>query len=184
MQIIIKGRGQGKTTDLINLSYERGGYIITATHKDAYRIAQQAKDMGLHILFPMTYREAAMHSLPSNIREVYVDDLDRILPGLFSMKIEAITMTANNTAIVTDAEVPEGIRTVGYSGKVLREMRHKRDETLVRASKGIGMSVSFLSELERDNAYPSIPQLSLLAKYYKCQFTIGAVGYDRIEYGE
>lgn len=180
MRIIIKGRRQGKTTDLINLSHERGGYIITATHRDAYRIAQQAKDMGLHILFPMTMQEAARHSHPSNIREVYVDDLDRILPGLFGMKIEALTMTANNAAIVTGAEIPDGTKTFVYSGKVLREMRHKREETLARASSGIGISVSFLSELERDNAYPSVPQLSLLAKYYRCQFTIGAVGYDRM----
>lgn len=55
IEIICKGRGQGKTRDLILESARTGTPILTA-HDSRY-IVQQANDMGIKIKQPMSRRE-------------------------------------------------------------------------------------------------------------------------------
>lgn len=52
-------------------------------------------------------------------------------------------------------------------GETLRRLRKNRKLTLVKASKGIGLSVSFLSYLEREKTRPSQESLEKLAEYYR-----------------
>ena len=54
MKLVLAPRGGGKTTELIKMSHERGGYIVCTNHREAYRIAKEAEAMGLNIHFPIT----------------------------------------------------------------------------------------------------------------------------------
>lgn len=51
--------------------------------------------------------------------------------------------------------------------KILKEARNKKDETLDRVSKIVGISTSYIHDLENGNALrPKIAVLSILADYY------------------
>ena len=57
MKVIYKGRGQGKTYDMVKLASENKGYILCRTVQQAQHIYELSKDMGLSIHFPITYSE-------------------------------------------------------------------------------------------------------------------------------
>lgn len=57
MKIIMRGRRNGKTTELIKMSAENGGYIVCRSHNAASMIKKQSKEMGLKIPYPITYAE-------------------------------------------------------------------------------------------------------------------------------
>jgi len=93
MEIIIKPRGGGKTTELIKMAHERGGYIVCRNFTEAQRIYDEARKMELYILFPLAYNEfidSAYHG--SNVREFYIDDAQVLLQQLTAVNIKAITL--------------------------------------------------------------------------------------------
>lgn len=49
----------------------------------------------------------------------------------------------------------------------LKEIRQKRGVTLLQVSEGVKLSVSYLSDLERGRARPSLDTLEKLAEYYE-----------------
>ena len=52
-------------------------------------------------------------------------------------------------------------------GAKLRELRNTRRSTLAEVSKVTGLSVSFLSDVERERTKPSLDTLEKLASYYQ-----------------
>lgn len=52
-------------------------------------------------------------------------------------------------------------------GEQLRRLRKASRYTLLQVSEQTGLSVSFLSDIERGNARPSLDTLEKLAKYYQ-----------------
>jgi len=87
MKVICKGRGEGKTTDLIKLSAETGVPILRAGN--IWYVTDLAEEMGLSIPKPMSIREAK-ETRPDR---VYIDDVDHVLRWLLGTDVEACTLT-------------------------------------------------------------------------------------------
>lgn len=96
MEIILKNRGGGKTAELIRRSAKSGLYILTKDYARSRAVAEQARDMGINIPFPVTVADY-MHSDGFNgsfINKIYIDDADDILQAIFCrVQIEAATIT-------------------------------------------------------------------------------------------
>lgn len=100
MEIIVGGRRTGKTTQLIRMAAEaevkgEKSYIVCEGTQSAYRIAQQAREMGLYIRHPLTYDEFALgHSKGGNIKNFYVDNVD-MLVRMFGRDVPIAAITVN-----------------------------------------------------------------------------------------
>lgn len=94
MKIISKGRRSGKTTELIRMCAERGGYIVCRSHNAASMIKKQSKEMGLKIPYPMTYAELLHKSYyAQGVQKLYIDDVDELLRTITrGVEVEAITI--------------------------------------------------------------------------------------------
>ena len=96
MKIIYKGRGQGKTAELIKHSAETGTYIVVPSRNHALNIVKQAQEMGYdNIPFPITIDEVLRHGFRGTyIKKVLVDDVDLIIKYLLkSVECETMTLT-------------------------------------------------------------------------------------------
>lgn len=96
MELIIRGRGNGKTTELIKRSAATQTYILTVNKQRARAVFLQAREMGLDIPYPVTIDEYfSTHGFAGSfIKSVYVDDADEVLKRTFyRVNIEAVTMT-------------------------------------------------------------------------------------------
>ena len=93
--IIIGGRGSGKTTKLIRMSAENNIYIVCLDRRRALNIAAMAREMGLTIPFPITVEELPITRKSSWFTEVYVDDADQVLERLIGVRVSNITLEGN-----------------------------------------------------------------------------------------
>lgn len=96
MELIIRGRGNGKTVELIKRSAATQTYILTANKQRAHAVFWQAREMGLNIPYPVTIDDYfSTHGFTGSfIKSVYVDDADEVLKRIFyRVNIEAVTMT-------------------------------------------------------------------------------------------
>lgn len=94
MNIIIKGRRAGKTTDLIKLSAETGQYILVADFERARSVADLARKLKLKIPYPVTILEAQKYGFQDTfIRTILVDDADDVLQRILGVQIAAMTLT-------------------------------------------------------------------------------------------
>ena len=55
MHVLVGERQTGKTTALIKIAHENGGYIVCRTKHMCGEIADMARKMEMHIAFPLTY---------------------------------------------------------------------------------------------------------------------------------
>lgn len=90
MQLIIKNRANGKTTDLIIMSAFKKIPIVCA-HPEY--IVRKAKEMKLKIPPPISFYEidrnrAALHG----IHEVLIDEMDWFLQAVFGIKCNCATI--------------------------------------------------------------------------------------------
>ena len=100
MRLVIKGRGQGKTTELIHTSEMTGYPIITHNQYEKSRIVELAREINCIIPEPFTITELRCpewrrgRNYP---KEVLVDDVERILEEVLneylSAKVIGATMT-------------------------------------------------------------------------------------------
>ena len=98
MNVVIGERCSGKTTRLIERSAKEGIYILVANKEMARCVADQAKDMGLEIPYPVTVGEYLRGNKfqGSSIRRdgLLIDDLDMVLDLLFrGIPIREVTLT-------------------------------------------------------------------------------------------
>lgn len=95
MEIILMGRGEGKTTELIKRSHETNTYILVTTQKRADSVFKQAIDMGYNIPYPITFDGYSRNRfVGTTIRRILVDDADDLLRMVLGFReIDAITMT-------------------------------------------------------------------------------------------
>lgn len=94
MEIILKNRQSGKTTDLIRKCALDGGYIVCNSIKEAHRIFEQSKKMKVNIPLPITYNEFLNgHYYAQGIETVYIDNADLFLQSISKVKIGAITLS-------------------------------------------------------------------------------------------
>lgn len=94
MQIIYKPRGSGKTTDLIKEAAKTFSYIVCQNYKEADRIRNRARTLGLDISYPITYREFldGSYNLIGS-KSLLIDNVESLLQSISSVPIKAITLT-------------------------------------------------------------------------------------------
>jgi hypothetical protein len=94
MKQITGGIRSGKTTELIRLSAETGGYIVCLNMDEASRIQFQSQEMGLKIPFPITFDEFKSHQYYGRgIKGFLIDNADMLLKSMSSVPVLAITMS-------------------------------------------------------------------------------------------
>lgn len=96
MNIIYKGRGKGKTTEIIKMSAEKNLYILVANRNQQREVFNLAKDLNLSIPFPITVEEYFNSNKlrGSFINAILIDDADDILKQIFNtVVIDTITIT-------------------------------------------------------------------------------------------
>jgi hypothetical protein len=95
MKVIARHRKSYRTSELIKEASESGAYIVCPTHEDARRIFQQAIELNLGILFPVSWNEFLRRGvyLQGAKGGFMFDDLDRCLqmmcPGV---EIKAVVL--------------------------------------------------------------------------------------------
>lgn len=95
MQIICKGRGKGKTIDLITLAGNTNKLIVCSTQKEADRIHRVARKLGMRIHVPITYTEFLRGDfyIPG-MQSFLIDNVEELLQKIGrGVPIEAITIT-------------------------------------------------------------------------------------------
>lgn len=96
MEIILKGRGEGKTTELIKRSVATNTYILVLDRKRQRQVADLARSLGYeHMLFPVTIDEhfSAGRSQGMINRRFLIDDADDILRYLIGSDIPILSIT-------------------------------------------------------------------------------------------
>jgi len=94
--IICGGRRSGKTTKLIKYASENGLYIVCADKKRVKIIADQAKEMGVDLRYPICLSELPLRS--RFIKKVCIDDVHDILERIIGVPVDV--MTINDTDIL------------------------------------------------------------------------------------
>jgi hypothetical protein len=93
MEIILRGRNLGKTTDLIIKAAEEYSCIVCYSKQEANRIFKQATNMELYIPFPITvteFIEGKFHG--REIESFCIDNIETLLHRLArGVKITCIT---------------------------------------------------------------------------------------------
>ena len=92
MKVIYKGRGQGKTYDMIKIASENNGYILCSTVHQARYIYDLSKDMGLDIHFPITYADLPL-TKGQRIDNILVDNAEALIEVVVGKKVSAISIT-------------------------------------------------------------------------------------------
>ncbi len=96
MEYIIKGRGEGKTTELIKkCSENEHSLIVCGTYRDCQHIFNTAAELGLSIQFPITFTSFLEGSfVGKHISHFYIDNADLLLSSIAEgIPIKAITCT-------------------------------------------------------------------------------------------
>lgn len=75
-------------------------------------------------------------------------------------------------AVAADAQWPS----VELSPDSLRFLRQLKGVTLKDASEMMGISISFLSDIERGKTNPSVESLRTIANYYRCSLVVPVSG--------
>ena len=99
--IIIGGRGSGKSARLVMRSAMSGTYILTTSDVRAQHLLDLAKEMGVTIPNPVTVRDWVKGDkfVESSIQRdgLYIDDLDDVVESLFwPIPIKVVTITEHN----------------------------------------------------------------------------------------
>lgn len=93
MNIIHKGKGEGKTTELIKLSATHQAYIVCCSIQEANRILKQARDMGLNIPMPITYDDFIEKKYYGKyIKGFLIDNAEHLLQQMTKVPITDITI--------------------------------------------------------------------------------------------
>lgn len=92
MKVIYKGRGQGKTYDMIKIASENNGYILCRTFQQAQHIYDLSKDMGLDIHFPITYSDLPL-TKGQRVDNILIDNAEDFIEKSVGKKVSAISIS-------------------------------------------------------------------------------------------
>lgn len=141
MNIIAKGRGQGKTTELIKISAEKQIPIVCGAGSKEY-IRNMANDMDLKIPEPLTYKELNLKQYES--KEILIDNAEYILSSMLSKhKIDTITVSTNDK---------QGNTQSNYVDNIVKELKNEAQELnknllKYRQNKDMNLYISTLKSL-------------------------------------
>lgn len=102
MKVVTGPRQSGKTTEAIRLANEADAHLAVHTHERAEQVYHDEDYPDLE-RFPITYRELRKGHRGTN-RRVVIDDLEMLLSSTFELPIEAFTMTADETVILSRSD--------------------------------------------------------------------------------
>ena len=87
MKLIYGMPGTGKTKELLKLSQDNNVVILAESEARVQRLLVKAAGYGFRIPTPIT-----LDDLNENIKEVYVDDIERFFNVAFNVKVKTITI--------------------------------------------------------------------------------------------
>ena len=95
MNIICRGRCEGKTTELIKLAHNDGGVIVCLSQDEAYRISIEAEKMKMDISYPITFNEFIEGRFyKPGIESFYIDNAELLIQKMArGVPVKAITMS-------------------------------------------------------------------------------------------
>lgn len=95
MKVYYKEKGKGKTTELIKTAVKDFLYMVVKDNERAHQVFRQAKEMGLDIPFPITFREFVNGRFyGSGVRGFAIDDVDMLVEYLARGRpVKAISLT-------------------------------------------------------------------------------------------
>lgn len=96
MNIFIKGRGEGKTTELIKMSNITGYPIVVLSYSSRKFILEIAKKLGLNIPEPIIYERGVTRF---NNCHVLIDELDYFLRQALGCQVESASLDRENVSI-------------------------------------------------------------------------------------
>ncbi len=95
MKIISKGRGEGKTHDLIELANKEDGYNLIVCHskKEVLRVWEIILEKKYKLPMPITFSEFLNRAYCGmNINNFFIDNVDLLLQSITNVKIGGITI--------------------------------------------------------------------------------------------
>jgi len=97
MNIICRGRRGGKTVEAIKLAAETWSYIVCINRKEADRVFDVSKKLGIDIPNPITIEDfIGKRYYAKGIRGFIIDNADMCLQSLTTVPINAITITGGS----------------------------------------------------------------------------------------
>lgn len=93
MELILRPRQAGKTTDLIKMCNKNWGYIVCATRQEADRVFRHAHKLKIDIPLPITWEEFLRGTYGHGCKQFYIDNLDLCIQNHSRLPIRAVTMT-------------------------------------------------------------------------------------------
>ena len=94
MEIIVRGRRQGKTLKLVKMCHERGGYIVCLSRSEVNYVKNMAQIHGYNIPMTITFAEFLNRDYyGKGCQKFYIDNADILLQRMTEVEIAAITMT-------------------------------------------------------------------------------------------
>lgn len=107
IRFLYGGRRSGKTTVLIKLAERDNAYILVSDHNRAQNVADMARKMGCHILFPITFHEFWGTKNRGYVKKLLIDDADHLLEHMAIMQgwtLEGATISKHDDYFF---EIPE-----------------------------------------------------------------------------
>jgi|WetSurMetagenome_2_1015567.scaffolds.fasta_scaffold00725_34 hypothetical protein len=98
MNIICRGRCEGKTTELIKLAHDDGGTIVCLSQDEAYRISVKAEKMKMDISYPITFNEfIAGRFYKPGIKSLYIDNTELLIQKMArNILVKTITISVGD----------------------------------------------------------------------------------------
>lgn len=94
MQVIVRPRQGGKTTEMLRMAAENFSYIVCPTRKDVDRLWQLARTLDVDIPHPITWDEFVQGRYHlAGVGSFVIDDLDRCVQYMSHVEIKAISVT-------------------------------------------------------------------------------------------
>jgi hypothetical protein len=95
VKVIASGRQTGRTTQLIQQAADEFLYVVCPTLDRANYVARKARELGLDIPNPMTWREfTEQRFYGKGINGFVIDDLDHCLQSMTPVQIMAVSLEA------------------------------------------------------------------------------------------
>ena len=82
MNLIMRKQGEDKTDECIRLAAKFSAYMVCTDHKEAWRVLQRARELGLDMPFPLSFAEFLAGQHGSGARGFVIDNADVLLQRL------------------------------------------------------------------------------------------------------
>jgi DNA-binding transcriptional MerR regulator/mannose-6-phosphate isomerase-like protein (cupin superfamily) len=140
-----------------------------------YKVGEAARLVGVSAATVRVWeREGliATHRSPSGYRYFHDEELRRLRRIAYLRRVEKLNTAGIRRALGDEGPAPSRPRRRQEValGPELRRLRQDRRLTLEQAAAAVGLSPSFLSELERDQSGASMAKLHRLLSYYGTTF--------------